>query len=149
MELKVTLQVTAKEVFEELLHSIIFDIENSTKKTIVIDELHKNFTYNKTLINRLGNKVQAKVYITELIFEKKYSAAFETSKGTNTVEYILKNIDCGVEITYRENFTSSFSLQNWNYLFAAFVYKKRTKKKIIKNFNLLEKHILSSKKNVS
>lgn len=147
MELKVQLKVSANEVFEQLLNYISEDIKNSTSKSVAIDKLQKDFSYKKILRNQLGNEVPVKVMISELSRPTRYSACIENKKGTNTIDYILNDIDEGVEITYKETFKSQSMLQSWNYFFASLIYTGRSKKKMRKQFAYLEQHILDSKDN--
>lgn len=145
MELKVQLQVSANEVFEQLLHSIVQDIKNCTGQTIAKVELAKDFSYKKSLRNHMDYEVTVKVQINELIQPIKYSASIETPKGCNTIEYTLRDTIEGVEITYKENYKASSNLQNWNYFLVSLIYSRRSKKKMRKQFAYLEQQILNAK----
>ncbi|RDU37841.1 hypothetical protein DRW41_08465 [Neobacillus piezotolerans] len=145
MEIKVQLQVSAKEVFEQLLSSIIQDIKNSTGQTIAKDKLSKDFSYEKSLRNHMGYDVTVKVQINELIQPLKYSATIENPKGFNTIEYSLKDTVKGVEITYKENYKAKSALQNWNYILISLIYSRRSKKKMRNQFAYLEQQILNGK----
>ncbi|MEH6991490.1 DUF3284 domain-containing protein [Neobacillus drentensis] len=145
MEIKVELQVSANEVFEQLLNSIIQDVKNSTSQTIAKNKLSKGFAYKKILRSNMGYDVTVNVQINELIQPNKYSATIENPKGTNTIEYTLRDTLKGVEITYKENYKASSNLQNWNYLLVSLIYSRRSKKKMRKQFAYLEQQILNAK----
>ncbi|MEI4771972.1 DUF3284 domain-containing protein [Psychrobacillus sp. FJAT-51614] len=145
MELRVQLQVSAKEVFEQLLSSIIQDINNSTGQTIAMDQLSKDFSYEKSIRNHMGYNVTVKVQINELIQPIKYSATIENPKEFNTIEYSLKDTVKGVEITYKENYKAKSTLQNWNYILISLIYSKGSKKKLHNQFAYLEQQILNGK----
>ncbi|TYS69455.1 DUF3284 domain-containing protein [Sutcliffiella horikoshii] len=145
MEIKVELQVSANEVFEQLLESLIQDIKNSTGQTIPKNKLSKGFSYKKILRSNMGYDVTVNVQINELIQPNKYSATIENPKGTNTIEYSLRDTLKGVEITYKEYYKALSNLQNWNYLLVSLIYSRRSKKKMRKQFANLEQQILNAK----
>jgi ABC-type antimicrobial peptide transport system permease subunit len=145
MELKVNLQVSANEVFEQLLKSLGQDIKNSTGQMIASDKLSKDFSYKKSIRNHMGYVVQVKVKINELIRPIKYSATIENPNGVNTIEYTLTETAKGVEIVYKENYKASSTLQNWNYILASIFFSRRGKKKMRKQFSNLEQQILNTK----
>jgi hypothetical protein len=145
MDIKVKLQASANEVFEQLLESLIQDIKNSTGQTIAKNNLSKGYSYKKVLRNNMGYDVTVNVQINELIQPNKYIATIETPKGTNTIEYTLKDTLKGVEITYKENYKASSYLQNWNYVLVSLIYSRRSKKKMRKQFAYLEQQILNAK----
>src|SRR5262245_15888461 len=145
MELKVQLRVSANEVFEQLLISIVQDIKNSTGQTIDKDKLSNDFSYKKSIRNHMGYVVPVKVQVNELIRPIKYSVAIENPSGINTMEYTLTDTVKGVEITYKENYRASSTLQNWNYILVSIIFSRRSKKKMLKQFAYLEQQILNAK----
>jgi hypothetical protein len=145
MEIKVELKVSANEVFEQLLDLLIQDIKNSTGQTFAKNKLSNGFSYQKILRNNMGYDVTVNVHINELIQPNKYSATIENPKGTNTIEYTLRDTLIGVEITYKENYKASSYLLNWNYLLVSLIYSRRSKKKMRKQFAYLEQQILNAK----
>lgn len=147
MKLKIELKVSANEVFEHLLNLMVEDIKNSNGESISSDKLQKNFSYEKSLINQVGNKVSVKVIINELIKPSKYSVSIESPQGTNNVSYALCDVTNGVEITYEENYKSTSMLLNWNYFLMSLIYSRGSKKKMKKKLYNLEQIILSSKDN--
>lgn len=145
MELKVQLQVSANEVFEQLLSSIVQDIKTSTGQTIAKDKLSKDYSYKKSIRNHMGYVVPVKVTINDLIRPIKYCATIENPNGVNTTEYTLTDTEKGVKIAYKENYKASSTLQNWNYVLASIFYSRRSKKKMRKQFAYLEQQILNAR----
>lgn len=142
MELKVFLKARAKDVFEELLNSILQDIKTSTGQTVTKNRLCKDFSYQKIIRNHVGYDVSVEVQIKELISPTKYCAIIKNPKGTNTIEYVLCDRDEGVDITYKESYSASSTLLNLNYILASLIYSRSSKNRMRKQFAILEQRIL-------
>lgn len=144
MKLKVYLKVSANELFEQLMNLILEDIKNSTGESITIDKLHKDFSYEKSITNQVGNEVPVKVIINELVRPSKYYVSIESTKGISTINYVLSDSAEGVEIAYEENFKAVSMVQDLNHFIMSLIYSKRSKKRMRKQFYYLEQIILKA-----
>lgn len=145
MEVEVKINATAKEVFDELSKTILEDIKNSTGKSVQIKDVVENYSYKKRLTAFGGNSVGVVVNINKLTYPTHYSASIKSEKDINTIEYNLIDCEDGVTINYKESFTSSSIFRKINNVVMSFLFKRGNKKKMYRNFMLLEQQILDKK----
>lgn len=54
MEVNVHLNVKSNEVFDLMLDSLVYDIEQSTNQKVKKEDIKKGYTYEKYLTNKVG-----------------------------------------------------------------------------------------------
>lgn len=148
MEIEVKINVSAKEVFGELVKSVQHDIKNSTGKKISVEKLYENYSYKKRLVGFSGEDIEVSVNIDKLVYPSNYSAKITNPKGVNIIEYIIQDNDDGSTIKYLERYESKSIFSRLNNMLVSFLFSKSSKKKIIKNFNVLEQQILDKRNRI-
>ena len=148
MELKVNMDVSADEFFNVLAESIIYDIKESTNKTITRDKIRKGYSYTKTLKTRLGKDGKVKVTIKDFD-DSKYVASFLSSQGENIVSYEVEELDDkSLNVKYTEAFIGDSKMKSANFSIMSFLFKRGNKKRGYKSLNQIENVIISRRGSV-
>ncbi|MFV0255189.1 MAG: DUF3284 domain-containing protein [Erysipelotrichaceae bacterium] len=147
MEIKRIIKGTKELCFEVLSESLLFDINNSSEKDIVLSDIKPGYSYTKNLQNKVGNKGAVRVEIKTFTPNSKYEVTFDTNQGCNTLSYQLNDYDAEhFELIYSENFTSEKSMNTMNFKFMSKLYERGNKKKINATLDQLENIIVAKMK---
>ena len=145
MELKVNMDVSAPEFFDVLEESIIYDIKESTNKTITRDKIRKGYSYNKTLKTRLGKDGKVRVTIKDFN-DSKYVASFLSSQGENIVSYEVEELDDkSLNVKYTEEFIDDSTMKKANFSIMSFIFKRGNKKRGYRSLKQIENVIISNR----
>ncbi|BAK81410.1 DUF3284 domain-containing protein [Candidatus Arthromitus sp. SFB-rat-Yit] len=146
IEIKERLNVSAKDFFSKIEESVIYDIEQSMGKKMVVSDIRNGFKYTKNLKNKLGGRGEVEVVITHFASPKMYSANFKSASGVNTICYIIDEIDDeNIDVIYKEEFVGKTGTANLNFKIMNFFYKKRSRKRASKRIRYIESYIKSNK----
>lgn len=142
VEVNEKLYVTAEDFFTQLAESIAYDVSESTGKKIRPKQLHKGYSYHKTMKNKVGRKGSVKVVITEFDYPLSYSAEFHSVNGVNKMGYHIEKLEDGfIGVSYMEDFEGKTKSQDLNFRFMNVFYKKRAQKRARKMLRAIEAYI--------
>lgn len=146
IEVKERLNVSARDFFSKIEESVIYDIEQSTGKKLVVRDIYNGFKYKKNLKNKLGRRGEVDVIITHFVSPRLYSASFKSAMGVNTICYNIEEVDDeNIDVIYKEEFIGKTNTADLNFKVMNFFYKKRSKKRAIRLIRSIEAYIKSNK----
>lgn len=103
MVVSMELEVTAEELFNLVLDSVVADVSASTGKKPENVNLRQGFSYKKDLTTRGGRRESAKVVLEQLEPPFAYIARIESKRGTYRMSYKIAELGEGrVSVTYEE-----------------------------------------------
>ena len=150
MEVKVTIEVTAEELYSLLMSSVKHDVEQATGQEVSLEELVSGYTYKKKLTNKLGKEANATSVLTKIEKPHIYEAEFTTGRGINKLAYHLEPLEDGyLSVTYSEEYVPISKSAGVNFKLVGFFYKKSTKKRMIGLIRMMEAHILQERTEAS
>lgn len=143
MKVQVKLNVTAEEFFAAITRSVLFDAEQARGKKIPLKKLKAGFTYQKMLNAKIGGAQHVTTKITEFEAPVRYAASIVSSKGENTVRYVLEPVEGqnAVNVTYEEGYAGDKALNDLNGKFVGFFYGPFAKRKIKRRLHDMETYI--------
>lgn len=142
MELKKILNVDAKDVYDSIITSIKYDIEQATGKEISKEDIYEGYSYIKEMTTKTSNKGNITVTIEELKEPLVYACRFTSRQGDNYIKYEINSLEEGMcEVTYSEDFDGSSKSKNWNYKLVMLFYKRSFNKKANALLGNIEKYI--------
>lgn len=143
MIIKKTINISAENFFSSIEKSIIYDIKNTTGKSI--KNIENGFTYSKVLNTKLAKASDTQVEILEYTYPHRYRVSFKTSKSLSTIEYLAINInDNQCEITYSESIEYFRKVDDWNFKLVSKFYSVKSKKKILMLLANIEQSVLNA-----
>lgn len=146
VEVQEKLYVSAEDFFNCVAESVAYDISDITGKKTRVKQIHKGFTYNKTMKNKVKQKGDVKVTITEWNPPYEYSAIFASSGGENTLSYQIEDLSDGyIGVTYRENFIGASKNKDMNFKIVNVFYKKKAKRRAVKLLRAIENYVQEEK----
>ncbi len=146
MEIKLNMDVSAKEFFDVLYDSIIYDIKASTNKKVSKSKIKKGYTYSKKLKTRLGKEGTVKVEIKEFDLNHRYTVSFNSTQGENIVSYEVEQLDDdSLNVKYTEDFVVDSKMKSLNFSMMSFLFKRGNRKKGLRNLVELEKFIIQNR----
>lgn len=142
VEVNERLYVSAEDFFTQIAESIAYDIKESTGKNIRTSQLHKGYSYTKTLKNKVGRQGNVKVTIAEFEYPKSYVAQFKSSTGVNMISYQIEVLDeDSIGVSYKESFEGDTKTHDANFKLVSFFYNRKAKKRAKNMLRSLEKYI--------
>lgn len=148
MEFVKIMNISDTELYNAIVDSILYDINETTKNNISKSELKSGYSYFKEMNTKAFSKGRVKVIIEELIEPKIYSARFISRQGDNYLRYEIKKInEDKIEVKYIEDFKGNSKLNNWNYNILSGFYKKNFLKRAEKTLDNME-HWINRNKNI-
>lgn len=81
IEVNLEMEVSAKELFDVIVPSVIYDIKQATGKSVNVSALHDNYTYKKKLKSKMGKDASVRVTITRFTYPTIYEAEFDSGAG--------------------------------------------------------------------
>lgn len=146
MELNKILNVSATDVYNAMIQSVIYDISQATGENINKEDLHEGYTYTKEMVTKTANKGNITVTIEELKEPTTYACKFTSRQGDNFLRYEIKDIEDGMcEVMYSESFDGSTKNKTWNYKLVTMFYKRKFNKKANAILDNIERYIINSK----
>ena len=137
MQTNLNLDVSKEEFFNFLSTSIIQDIETSTGIKIEKEDIVPNYTYDKTIKNKMGRAGDVKVTIVDYKPFEKYTAKFTSYQGENSISYYIEELkEDRINATYTEEYIAADKIKALNFKMINSLYKKRAISKsetILKN----------------
>lgn len=147
MEVKKDLNVSKEEFFYQIMFSVQAEYEAQTGKKIPFDKIKGGLEYVKTMTGKLRNSGNVKVVVDECVENQCYKMHVESNHGTNTIEYLIHEIDPqNIEVVYKEDFHSKSFFQKMNYKLMNIFYVKAGKRRIIAMFESMEAYIKNKDK---
>ncbi len=147
MEINVELYATKEEFFDFLTRSILQDIQQSTKKELVKEQIVNNYSYRKKLKNKLGREGDVNVKILEFKPDENYRAMFKSNNGENIISYHVTPIDeQKINVNYKEEYVEADKIKGLNYKLINIFYKKRSEKNARKMIKKIEYFIEKNRK---
>ncbi|WP_303972740.1 DUF3284 domain-containing protein [Streptococcus merionis] len=114
MEVKKTVNASAKDIYCFLLSALKSDYEAALGRTAQASALQEGLQFHKKFGKNQAN--QAHVRVTVLKPNKEYGLAFRSSRGTQWLRYqIEEKDDRSCHIVYTEEFSPEGKLNTWNY----------------------------------
>lgn len=148
VEVQEKLYVSAQDFFNCVAESVAYDISDITGKNTRIKQIHKGFTYTKTMKNKVKQKGDVKVTITEWNPPYEYNAVFASTGGENTLSYRIEDLEDGyIGVTYKEDFMGASKAKEMNFKLVNVFYKKKAKKRAINLLRAIEKYVQEQKEN--
>ena len=89
------LYIDAADFFKHIAESVAYDISEATGKKVRVKQLHKGFSYKKTMKNKVGRKGEVDINITEWDPPHIYKAEFSSYGGVNTLSYEIEDLADG------------------------------------------------------
>lgn len=140
MELLYKINASCEEVFDIIVESLLFDINNSTGKNVRRTAIKKGFAYTKKV--KQGKKESAYHYkFVEFEENVHYLMKVESVNGITSMEMKLEKMEDGAtDIAYAEDFTPHVPAneKSFTYRISNNMYQKKTKKKAMKMFSQIE-----------
>ena len=143
MKIVQLIQISQKEFYDYLVHSLMLDIYKYTNEYISRDEL-KHFQYKKPFKSN-KNQIEANVEIIDLKEPTIYESKITLGNNINTIKYEILQENDQTKVIYYEEVHSSKKLQELNYQFISFLLKKSYQKKMKNKIKNIENHIIRSK----
>lgn len=143
MKLTRVMQVSKSELHDFLLKSLMYDIEQSTKKKVAVDKLRVGYNYNKELSTKMGKPSKVKVTI-EALDDSNYKASFKSAQGVNTLSYQYregKDAEHEVEVTYEEEYITESAANTLNFRLMSFLFNRSNKKRMVMTLRQIEESI--------
>ncbi len=103
MEVKLKLDVSARQFFDYIEDSLLNDIETHTGKKVPITKISRGYRYNKKSVQRGGKGEGITVRISQFKPPLDYQATFSTEIDRVTITYHFEELgeeEC--EVTYSE-----------------------------------------------
>lgn len=143
MKVQVKLNVSAEEFFAAITRSVLYDAEQARGKKVPAKKLKAGFTYQKVLNAKIGGAQHVTTKITEYEPPSRYAASVISSKGENTVRYVLDPVpgELAVNITYEEGYAGDKTLNDLNGKLVGFFYGPFAKRKIKRRLRDMETYI--------
>lgn len=146
IEVNLEMEVTPEELFDVIVPSILYDIKESTGKTVKVNQLHDNYTYKKKLKSKMGKEAGVRVTITRFEYPVVYEAKFESASGDNLMRYEVERLENGNSgLSYVEDFAGSGKMAAMNGWLIGLVYNHKAKKDIAKRLRTMEKSIIDNR----
>lgn len=140
MELLYKINASCEEVFDIIVESLLFDINNSTGKNVRRTAIKKGFAYTKKI--KQGKKESAYHYkFVEFEENVHYLMKVESVNGITTMEMTLEKMEENVtDISYGEDFKPHVAANEKSFIYKISnnMYQKKTKKKAMKMFSQVE-----------
>lgn len=142
MKITVHMAVEADELFESLIKSVLYDIEQATGKHLPVDRLKKGYSYKKVLKAKAGGDRHVTTKITHLERPYRYAASFKSQEGVNTIDYQIEPCEGGgIDVHYEEAFSSQKALTDLNGKLTGAIYSWSAKRQMKKRFKQMEAFI--------
>lgn len=139
-----TLDVSAKQFYDYLLHQVRKDIEKATKQTHLTFEQLDGYTYTRTLKRQKGNPLEIKIKVGPLIENSYYELSYETPTAINRYFYDIRKLEeHRIEVTYVEENGAKTALNNWVYKTRVKFKEKHVEQRIRQTLTQIESYILS------
>ena len=90
MKVQVKMGISADDLFDSIVTSVLYDVEQARGKKVPAKKLKAGFTYQKTLNAKLGGAQHVTTKITEFEPPRLYAASITSSRGVNTVRYEIE-----------------------------------------------------------
>ncbi|GGI64480.1 DUF3284 domain-containing protein [Enterococcus alcedinis] len=130
MEIQRTLNVPAEYFYDRIIHSVVYDIDQSTGRTLKKSQL-EGFEYIKTF----SKNNHAKIIIEKIEQNHKYQFRTVTTRNEFIASYEIKPVDNQTcEVVYHETMTSLGMIQKANDFFVGIVlgyFKKKQFKSML------------------
>lgn len=141
------LNVSSKAFFDEIIRSILGDIQRHTNRKMHASQLKARLTYKKKIPGRSSKNEEVVIKILECVPLKIYSASFTSEMDITTIAYeIEEKEENKICVTYTEAFKllSGKKLRSQSKLHKMYLCKKSEKKsrKLLKD---IEEYILMNK----
>ena len=134
MEIKKELKVSAEHLYDSIIRSVVYDIDQSTGRTVKKSQL-EGFEYVKTF----SQNNQAKIIIDKVDENKEYQFRTQTTRNEFTANYTITPIgDQRCEVVYHETMTSVGAVQKVNDFFVGLILDYFKKKQFIKMLESIE-----------
>ena len=106
MKVQVKMGISADDLFESIVTSVLYDAEQARGKKVPAKKLKAGFTYQKTLNAKLGGAQHVTTKITEFEPPRLYAASITSSRGVNTVRYEIEPIEGqdAISVVYEEGY---------------------------------------------
>lgn len=148
MKITVHLAVEPEELFDSLITSVLYDIEQATGKKMPAAGLKKGFSYKKVLRAKNGTDRQVTTKITKLQKPFRYAASFKSKQGINTIDYDIRPCeDGGIDIHYEEEFSSQEAVANASGKLTGALYAWSAKRQIKNRFKQMESYSIQQREN--
>ncbi|GAB6168196.1 hypothetical protein JCM1393_06560 [Clostridium carnis] len=146
MEFIKIMNISDNELYNAIVDSILYDINETTKNNISKKKLKSGYSYVKEMNTKAFSKGNVKVIIEELTEPKVYAARFVSGQGDNYLRYEIKKInEDKIEVKYIEEFKGSSKINNWNYNILSRFYKKKFFKRAEKTLANMERWITENR----
>ncbi|MDR2833634.1 MAG: DUF3284 domain-containing protein [Streptococcaceae bacterium] len=136
------MNIDAKSFFDMILTSAKYDIEQSTKEAIALEDIKTGFTYKKDLTNKVGKMGDSITTLTTVDVPFVYEASFKTARGINTVSYKVEQLSDGINVTYSEDYIPATSTLQLNNKIVSIFFKRSNKKRMKGMLKMMEEHLL-------
>lgn len=146
MKVQVKMGISADDLFDSIVTSVLYDVEQARGKKVPAKKLKAGFTYQKTLNAKLGGAQHVTTKITEFEPPRLYAASITSSRGVNTVRYEIEPIEGqdAISVVYEEGYEGDKTLNDLNGKLMGTLYSPFAKRKIKKRLRGMEAYIKAS-----
>lgn len=143
MKVQVKMGVPAEGLFDSLVSSVLYDVEQARGKKVPAKKLKAGFSYQKTLGSKLGGTQHVTTKITEFEPPYRYAASIVSSQGVNTVRYEIEPTSdaASINVCYEETYTGDKTLNDLNGKLMGALYSPFAKRKIKRRLRDMEAYI--------
>lgn len=146
LEVKEELNVSAKEFFDMLTQSVLYDINASVEDKITAEQIVSGYQYEKNMKNKMGSQGAVRVTIKRFEVGKCYEASFLSAQGMNGIRYqIEERADGGITVCYREEFEGKNRTNSFNYRLMAAFYKRSSQKRMSQMLRSMESYVIAKR----
>lgn len=143
MKVAKQLNVSVQQFYDFVCKMVIKDISSVTKSEVDISQLKDGYSYNKTLMNKMGKLEIVKTCI-EKINASEYTVSFKSKYGVNILSYSYRPLENdSIMVEYNEDYIGTNSSTSLSYNLLSFVssysHKKRMKKLLTEIENIILK----------
>lgn len=149
VEVNEILNVSAKDFFDAITESVVYDACQATGKNIRKSQLKKGFSYSKKIKNSFGKKEDSKVVIQEFEAPLIYKVKFEGSTGYDVMTYKIESLeDEKISVAYSEDFISEFKMEGKSSKMMEKLNNKRAQKRAKKLLKSIEAYIQNKQEEI-
>lgn len=147
MQVNEVLKVSSTDFFNEIVRSILSDIQRQTSKTMHASQIKPGLKYKKKIEGRSSTNAEVTIKVLQCIPNKVYESSFTSSIDVTTTKYEIEELsDDEIKVSYSETYQllDNKKLKSKKIIGDAYINKKSEKrgKKLLKH---IEDYILQQK----
>lgn len=150
MLVKEMLSVSAVDFFNEIVRSILTDIQKQTNKTMHASQIKPGLTYKKHIRGRFSTNAEVTIKVLQCIPNKVYESSYTSAIDLTTTKYEIEGLENGrIQVMYSESYTLLHKKQErGKKIFAEEFLDKTSEKRGRKLLKHIEGYILRQKGHV-